>query len=72
MNRDLNLIKSNITCSKFDWASFLKAALKFKKPGCHRESMIASLSKIPAAGDMDVRTIIVADSDDGNSTDDYS
>jgi hypothetical protein len=73
-NGYLNSIKKNITCGKFDWAGFLKAASKFKKPGRHGESMIASSSKIPTAGDMDVRALIVDDSDDsdnGNSADDF-
>ena len=44
-NGYLNSIKSNIACGKFDWASSLKAASKFKKPGRHRDSMVASLMR---------------------------
>ena len=49
-----------------DWASFLKAALKFKKPGHHRDSMLALSSNIPTASNMDVWALIVTDSDDGS------
>jgi hypothetical protein len=68
-NAFLDSIKSNIDCGKFNWASFVKAASKFKKPSRHGESTFASSSKTPAAGHMDVRALIVDDSDGSDGSD---
>ena len=66
-NRYLNSIKSNITCGKFNWARFVKAAKKFKKQ-IHNagESAAASLSITP--GSMDACALIVEDSDDSDTS----
>ena len=65
-NRYLNSIKSNITCGKFNWATFVKAAKEFKKQSHNaRESAAASSSITP--GSMDACTLIVEDSDDSNA-----
>lgn len=68
-NGYLNSIKANIACGKFDWASFVKAASKFKKPRRHGESTVATSSSTPA-GHMDARALIVDDSDDSNDPND--
>jgi hypothetical protein len=60
-NGYLNSIKANITNGKLDWAGFVKAASKFKKPSRHGGSTIASSSRIP--DHMDARALIVDDSD---------
>jgi hypothetical protein len=62
-NAYLSSIKTNIACGKFDWASFVKAASKFKKPNRHGESAVASSSMTPAAGMADARACIAEDSD---------
>ena len=69
-NGYLDSIKSNITCGKFHWADFVKAASKFKKTNRHGESAVASSSRT-AAG-QDVRALIVDDSDDSDSQADTS
>ena len=72
-NRYLNSIKTNIAGGKFNWAGFVKAASKFKKPSHHGESTAVSSSRTPATGYIDVQVLIVDNSDgsDGsNSPDD--
>ena len=60
-NGYLNSIKSNITCGKFNWASFVKAAKEFKKPSRNAGESAAASSITP--GGMDARALIVDDSD---------
>ena len=62
-NGYLNSIKSNVDRGKLNWASFVKAALKFKKPSRHGESTFASSSGTRATGHMDARALIADDSD---------
>ena len=64
-NGYLNSIKTNIARNKFDWASFVKAALKFTKPSRHGESTVATSSS--SAGHTDARAFIVGDSDDSDA-----
>ena len=68
-NGYLNSIKTNLTCGKFDWASFIKAALKFKKPSWHVEDS-ASASSSTAIGHMNARAVLVNDSDDSDDDSD--
>ena len=65
-NAYLNSIKTNITGGKFNWANFVKAASKFKKPSRHGETTIGSSST--PAGHMDVRALIADDSDDSDDS----
>ena len=65
-NGYLDSIKFNINSGGFNWASFIKAASKFKKPSRHGESVAASSSRT-ATGHKDVRSLIVNDSDDSES-----
>ena len=64
-NRYLNSIKTNLTCGKFDWAGFIKAASKFKKPSQHGEDS-ASASSSTAIGHMNARAVLVDNSDDSD------
>ena len=64
-NGYLNSIKTNIARGKFNWASFVKAASKFKKPSRHGES---SSSAPAATGHTDVRALIGDDSDGYDSS----
>jgi hypothetical protein len=64
-NGYLDSIKSNMDAGKFDWASFVEAASKFKKRSRNGESVVASSSSTPAAS-KDIRALIVEDSDDSD------
>lgn len=66
-NGYLNSIKTNVACGKFNWASFVKAAMEFKKPNRNGESTIASSSTTPA-GHTDLRALIVDDSSDADDS----
>ena len=62
-NGYLNLIKSNITHGKFNWASFVKAVKEFKKQS-HNAGESAAASSSITPGSMNACTLIVEDSDD--------
>jgi hypothetical protein len=65
-NRYLNSIKTNLDGGKFDWAGFIKTALKFKKPSRHGDSTAALAST--STGHMDARALLVDDSDDSDGS----
>jgi hypothetical protein len=67
-NGYLDSIKLNIDSGKFDWAVFIKAASKFKKPSRHGESAAASSSR-NATGHKNARALIVADDSDDDDSD---
>jgi hypothetical protein len=71
-NSYLSSIKTNIACGKFDWASFVKVALKFKKPSRHGDSAVASSSMTPATDVADAQACIVDDSDGSDGSDGYN
>ena len=66
-NGYLDAIKTNLACGKFDWAGFIKTALKFKKPSRHGEdSAVASSST--TIGHMNARAVLNDDSDDSDGS----
>lgn len=63
-NGYLESIKTNI---KFDWARFIKAASKFKKPSRHASGSTIASSSRTSTGHVDARALIVDDSDGSES-----
>ena len=64
-NGYLNSIKTNLSCGKFDWTAFIKAALKFKKPSRHGEDLAVASS---STANLNVRAVLVDDSDDSDGS----